>query len=455
MSDTQYSFSKKFVEGELSSGFWNLLMYAITTLNSALIIYYLSVYEYGAYQLILAIIATASSFTIGFFDNLVSVDLTRYLSRGELPFAKKLFREHAALKIILGIVVSLALIAGADLIAVHYGKDIGYLLRIIGFLVVLGVGQSVMRIFFDSNLYFRAMKNSFIGELAKLFILVFFFLTQGLGITQLLLAVAGGQLVSFIFSFSHFWKLYSAKFKGVIAAESGLIKALIKSQGVWLVFRYFLSKISANLRPWVIKFLVSTEAVGLFSFARNIISIVMRLMPLGTFGVLLPRELDNEQRLRYIFVRGVKYSLYLGLIVAPLLFFFFPVLVDLFLPKYSSAMPLLRIFAPILIFYSLYKIFRMTLLALKEHKSLLIRSLDESILTPIFLFILIPIFGIAGAALEWTITYGITTLFFYVYLARQHPHFKIKIRDLLIDKYDLGLLKRFWRRGADFINRRL
>ncbi len=453
MAEDKYSFSDKFIEGEASSGFWNTLLYGLTTLNSFLVVYYLSLYEYGVYQLILSIIATASSFTMGLFDDLVLVDLTRYLGRGELPLAKKLFKEHAAIKAILGFAISLIVIASSSIIAVHYGKDIGYLLRIIGFVLLLGAGQSVMQIFFDSNLYFRAVKYPFVGEAAKLVILIPFFLMGKFGITQLLIAVAGGQLCSFLFSFYHFWKLYRGKFNGIVAVEGGLIKPLIKSRGLWIVLRYFLSRVSANLRPWVIKFLVNTEAVALFSFARNILSIIMRLMPLGTFGILLPRELGNEGRLRYIFSRVIKYSLYLGLIFALGSLFVLPFFVNLLIPKYNAAMFLLRILTPIVVLYSLYKIFRMTLIALKEHKSLLLRSLDESILAPMLLFVLIPIFGIAGAAIEWVVTYGLTTLFFYSALARNYPYFKIKLRDLLFDKYDAGLLKGVWSRGFGFIKK--
>ena len=59
--ENNYSFSKKFVEGEAVSNFWNLAYYGITSLNSFVIIYFLSVYEFGFYQLILSVVAIAES----------------------------------------------------------------------------------------------------------------------------------------------------------------------------------------------------------------------------------------------------------------------------------------------------------------------------------------------------------------------------------------------------------
>ncbi len=448
-----YSFHKKFIEGEYISGFWNIAGYAVTALNSFIIIYFLSLREFGLYQLILSVMAFAESLTAGFLSDLVLTDFSKYIGRGEKGLAKKLFFEYALFKGVLVLVLMAILFFGAGLVSDHYGKDIALFLRVATIALIFRVGLSVQGLFFDGNIYFKAQSVSFLGELAKTFFIIGSVIFYKLGILEIILAYVVGHLFSFIFSSAYFYSLFKKTLAGYRSSQTGsLIRSLLAQYGPWMALRYLLSRIANNIRPWIIGIFLGVEAVGIFSFARNIIAVIARLMPLGTFGLLLPRELGNKQRLRYLFTRMTKYSLFLGLIYAVVSFLVFPLGVKLLFPKYQAAIPIFGIMSIILVLYSFYKMFRMVLVVFKEQKALLLRSIDESLLAPALLFILLPIFGVLGTAIEWVLTYTLTTILFYRYLVKAHPYLSLRAKDLFsFDKHDKEFLIKIFSYSLRFI----
>lgn len=451
MSDN-YSFSKKFLEGETLGTFWNLAFYGIVSLNSFIIVYFLGVYEYGLYQLVLSVGTFAESLTSGFVSDLVQIDIGRYLKIKRFDLAKRLLGEYAFMQLILAVMVTILFIGGATLVANHYGQNIGLFLKITGIALVFRITRSVIDLFFDSSIYFKALSAPVFGETVKLLAMGAMWFWQGLGITQILIAYVVGNFFSFVFSVAVFLRVYRRVFAGVVAVRESLIKNLFKMYGYLKVLRYFSATIAGNLRPWFIKIFISTEAVGLFVFARNIIAMIVRLMPLGTFGLLLPHELDDKKRLQYLFNRVTKYSVILGIVFTFGSLIFMPVLVNIFFPKYKPALPLFLVMTAIIFLYSFYKVFRMMLTAFKEQKVLVLRSLDESILAPLLLLFLLPVFGVMGAAIEWVLTYTVTTILFYKYLTKLHPYIFLKLKDILvITEEDKTLVRNIYKDGIKFL----
>ena len=458
MQGNTYSFYKKFVEGEAKSGFWNAALYGVVALNSFVIVYFLSVYEYGVYQLILSVVALAESLIVGMIDDVVFSDLSRYIGNDNNIFAKKLFKEYAWFKIGASIFLAILVILSSSLISAYYGyNDMAYPISLAVTALPFMVSISVMNLFFRSNIYFSYLGASVFGEVFKLIVIFWLWFWQGLGISQILISYLAGLVFSFLFSGFHFIRLYRRVFGDVKGYVHGsLVFKLFKKYGAWVFFRYIIAKIANNIRPWLIKFFVGTEGLGLFSFARNIVAMIMRLLPLGMFGDLLPREIGDKKRVRFLFTRIIKYSAWLSFLCAGASFFILPFLINIFLPKYNLAVPLLKIMMVIVFLYGFYKIFRSTLVVFKEQKTLALRSFDNSVLAPFTLVFLLPLFGVLGAAIEWVITYAVTVILFYFYLIKDYPYLVLKPKELLvIDEYDKLFFMKMRRSVRDFLKNTL
>lgn len=442
-----YSFSKKFLEGEVKSGFWNTASYGITILSSFLIIYFLSVYEYGVYQLIISIIALAESLTIGLIDDVVFSDMSRYFGEKKYNQAKKLFKDYALLRIGSACILTCLIIIFSKIISVHYGYDMSFYISLIALSLPIMTAVSVMNIFFRANVYFSSLGAPVFGEILKLFFILILWFWQGIGLLQVIIAYVIGQFLSFLFLGFHFVKVYRRFKKDSSSSQEEYVsvKKLLRGYGFWIFLRYALAKISANIRPFLIKFFAGTEALGIFSFARNLISMLLRFFPVGTFGDLMPREISDKNRAKFLFVRTLKYSLWISVIFAVLSVSVFPILVREFLPKYELSMTLFKIMIPIILSYGVYKVLRMTLIVLKEQKILAIRSVDNSFLSPLLLVFLLPIFGVNGAGLEWSITYFVTTALFFYSLLNKHKYLSFNIFELFkFDKIDLDFAKNLY-----------
>ena len=453
MQDDKYSFTKKFIEGEAKSGFWSIVLYGIVALNSFSIIYFLSVYEYGVYQLILSVVVMAGSLTAGILEDVVFSDMSRYIGTGEKVLARKLFWEYTLLRIALAVVLMFLLIIFSRMVSAHYGYNIAYSVSLAALALPFLASISAMSLFFRSSICFSALGTSVFGEMSKLVVILLLWFWQGLGITQVLISYLAGQVLSFLFAGAHFLRLYRRIFIRTEGYVSGsLVFKLFKKYGVWIFVRYILAKIAGNIRPWVMKIFISTEAIGFFSFAQSIISMIMSLLPFGMFGDLLPREIRDKKRVRFLFVHVIKYSAWLSLLCAVLSYFLLPPLVNIFLPKYGMAMVLFKFMTPAIFLYGLYKFFRMTLVVFKEQKILTLKSFDNSILTPLTLMFLLPLFGVAGAAIEYVLTYAVTTFLFYFNLVRVHPYLVLRLKELLvIDEYDRMFFMRIYRSAKGYL----
>lgn len=445
-----YSFSEKFVKGETKSGIWNLASYATTLVSSFVILYFLSVYEYGLYQLILSIIALAQSLTGGIFDDLVMSDLCRYLGGKDKKSAKQLFSEYAFSRVTLTVFLSVLIFLGDGLIGDHYNiAGISLFIKMAGIILIFQVIYGVINFFFKANLYFGALGSPVVGEVSRLIAMLFLFQLQGFGMFQVMVAYLVGAVGSLVFSFIHFLRVYKRTFPSTDTKHPRqyLLPGLVKEGGVWLGLRYILSRISNNLRPWIIKLLLGTEYVGIFAFSKSIVSMLMSLLPFGMFQTLFSYELGKKERWNYLYTKMVKYGALAAFLLSILSFVAVPEFITLFLPKYSSAISIFRIMSVTVFMYAFYKIFRMILVSFKDIKTLTIRAFDNSFLSPALLFVTIFFWGGTGIAIEWSLTYAITTIIFYYYLAKKyHPHFQLNLRELVVfDKHDRTFLLKIYR----------
>jgi O-antigen/teichoic acid export membrane protein len=265
-------------------------------------------------------------------------------------------------------------------------------------------------------------------ELSKLALIISFLASGGFGIRELLLAAVGASLMALLFSSFFFIREYRRVFIGVRSASENLLLAAGRRYGMWVSLRYGFGKVSKSARPWLIKFFVNTEAVALYALGVNIISLAQGLMPIGMLGRLLPWELKDSARFRFIFLRSVKYALWIGLAMAVGGAIILPPLITFIFPKYAPAVPVLLALLLTLPFYGVYKIHKSVLGVLREQKVLSLRVMTEAGLVVGLNAILLPLIGIIGVGVEYALTYAWRILFFHRELARRRPELAIKLK---------------------------
>lgn len=435
------SFSRRYLQGESRLQFWNWVATGVGLVNSLIVLAALSVYHFGLYQLILATVAIADSLSTGLFDDIVFNETARGLAEGRARAAKRIYREFAAFKIIAGTVLTALLFFGAEAIGARYGADIGLFVRIASFLILIEAVKASQEIFFTATLSFSGFGIQTVQEVIKLLILIAFLAGSSFGIPQVLAASVGAALASLLASSYFFGREYRRVFGGLTPSAEPLLAQALRRYGWLVAVRYGFSRVTKNVRPWLIKAFLGTEAVAFYALAINLITLAQGFFPIGMVGRLLPWEVGNERRLRFIFARSMKYVLWGGLAAAVAAFFAVPPLVSAIFPKYAQAMPLFRAFLFILPLYGLYKIQKSLLLALREQKILTARLVSEFVLVVGLNTLLLPLAGIFGVAAEYTLTYVWRVGLFWRLLTRSHPGLRFRpLRLLRFDADDRQLL---------------
>ncbi len=446
MPDEQpQSFSQRYVRGEFRAQFWNVVVKGAGLANSFLILTALTVYQFGLYQLVLAAIAIADNLSAGLFDDVVVNDTARGLAEQRHAQAKRLFNEFALYKVIVGAMLTALVFFGAGKIGAYYGKDIAVFLQIASFLIILEVIRAAEDLFFTASRSLSSFAIPAVQEIAKFLLLAGFLFRGTLGIREALQAAVMAAFLALLFASWRFLREYRRAFRGVRAHTHGQLAAAVKSYGTPVLVRYGFSRVTKNVRPWLIKFFVNTEAVALYTLAINLITLAQSVFPITMISRLLPWEAGDERRLAYMFRRSAKYVFWGGTAMAVLGFLFVPPIIAAIFPKYAPAMPLFWVLTATLPFYGVYKIQKSLLLVLREQKILTARLVTESFLVIGLNVALLPIIGVFGTAVEYVATYAWRVLLFQRMIAKAHPGLRLKAASVFtFDADDRRFLARFF-----------
>lgn len=445
-------FSKKVLWGEALIQFWNVAVKGLGLVNSFFILTALSVYQFGLYQLILSALVIADNISAGIFDDVVVNDTARGLAEGKKAEAKRLFSEFAAFEIGIGILLTAVLFFGSNLIAAKYGADIGMFVKIASFIIVFEACKATQDLFFTATVSLAGFSVQAAQELVKLAFLVFFLSRGTVGIREVMIATVGASLVSLAYSSYFFIRAYTKSFAGVVAARGGKLIAVFRTYGIGVFLRYGASRITKNIRPWIIRFFINTEAVAFYTLAVNLITLAQSVFPITMVGRFLPWTARDRERLTYLFSRSIKYAWWGGVFAALIGYLVVPELVIFIFPKYAPAMPLFLALLPILPLYGVYKMHKSLLLVLREQKILTARLVSELFLVSGLDALLLPIMGVVGVGVEYTLTYAWRVTLFHTQLRRAHPELKIKLRSLFrFDREDRILLEKIFAEVTRFL----
>lgn len=454
------SLSVPIVKGSVILGFWNSVAQFVSIFNAFFIIYLLSVYEYGVYQLVFSVVAISRISLAEGLDSVILNDITRELGAKNRFTASRIFFEYILIRVLLGIIGWLILILFSYFAQYYFAPLIIRLFWISSFLIIFYVLQSIVFVFLKANLEFSLLgKFSVISEGIKLVLLIFcFYILNFRGIEMIIVSSLGALGLTVFF---YLWSLFPAIkkwFRDFPRSENLLMKKIIKTYGKWAILTDFFANFQSSLKLWVIKWFLGTEAVAVYNVAESMVGYLSAPIPFKrALGLVIPRIITNRARVSNLFVRGVKYSTIMYLIIAVLGFIFVPIVVNLFLPKYASSLPLFKIMIIVFIFSGMGLMAKTTLFSLRKQKFIFQLSVLKTILILTLNMVFLPVFGILGAAMSYVFSQFILIVIKTLKLREIYKNTPFNFRPLfIIDDYDKLFIRRFYRKGLNYLkNHRL
>lgn len=425
-----YSFSRAVVEGGLWFSGSNAAVRAVGIANTVLVLRILSVYEYGLYHLVLAAYGLASVFFLSGFDQIVLTDLMRAKGAHEIGTVRRIFFEFFVLKIGIGAILFLTVFFGAGAVGSWYGADIAHAVRIISFLFLIVPMERTMNLVFNYHLSFRAMSLYTLAEEAlKLIALLFFIFIAGLGVSGVVLALVSSAAGSFFI----FLPGAAALFRAIPSAQDSFHRSFLlhafTDYGKWAIGFRYLGDFQRNVRPWLIRFFLPTEAVGIFAIAENIYGQIVGLIPMvNVFVPTVAQHIANRtgiRKLLYVCVKyGTPFFMLLGIASVPALW----VLIRVAFPQYAAALPVFYVFLLTAPTAGVSNILVAIFYAQREQRAHFFIMVATVASTLVLGFVLIPMFGVYGMAMEFVISAFFFNLARLWYLFRRYPELRFAPR---------------------------
>lgn len=430
-------------EGTLWTSGGTIILKVIGLVTIFLILHRLSVYEYGLVQLVLSIIPLFSIFVLPGMSSVVVADMGVARGKGDHGEVRAIFLNYFLLQSLLAVCAWAIVFFGADIIANYYKGQVSGLLKIISFSFLIspfrGSIQIALRVylkFFQQSLY------TVIEEFLKLLLVVLFFFVFHISVPGVLLAAVFAEAFTVLIMSIPFFKIYHDFSKAPILEKKAFWN-LLYFHGKWGLFTSYLNSFGQNMRLWIIKFILGTEAVGLFSVASGLLSHTASLIPIsGILAPIIPQYVEQKERFYRLVTKGVKYQLLSSVVVGIVAFFVFPLFIVLLFPNYAQSMPLFKIMIFAIIPMSFGTI-TSAFFALKAQKNLFYATLYRTVLIIIFSPLFIVLFGLPGVAYELILTLSLFAMERIVVLRKLLPDIKIDLRSFfLVDNEDRFLLQR-------------
>ena len=419
------------VDGVLWSSGSSVAVKVIGLVTSFTIISVLSVHDYGLYQLALAAYGIVLSFFFSGFDQVALTEIMRARGVGDERRADGLFNEFMLWKVVAGVVLFLLLIAGANFADYWYQENIASLLRILSILIPVIACERVLNMIFNMHLSFRAISLFTLAEeSAKLIFLAFLLFAANLGVEGVIIATTLGTTTAFLIFLPVGLRLYVPRFSSGLSPVGIGLGGIFLVQGKWAVGYRYLNDFQRNIRPWLIKTFISTEAVGIFSLALNLYGNVVGLLPIGSvLGPVTAREAENTERIRRLLLVSLKYGTILFVALGVVAAVGVPLLVEFLFPRYIESIPLFWALLLTIMTSSAAFMFSSLFYGYREQRSGFFIMLVAVFFTLIAGPVLLSVFGIWGITFEFILGAYFFNILRLRYLFGHYPELRIKLRD--------------------------
>lgn len=443
---------------------WNTLAIvgtkSITFATLFIILSRLSLFEYGLTELVLASISVVSLLTLPALIPVAIADIGVEISNRNYARVKGLFLSFSKLHMLLALVACVFASGAAYFGFMVFGTDSVKIFMLAIALVFLGSLRNIYTALMQAHLAFRAQSVfTVLEEVAKLAALLVFVWQLSWGAYGLIAAIVLSKVAVLTLYAPHMRTLYRRW--GSVAPEKRSMLSFITPHARWSVLNNGAGSLVQNVRPWLIKTFLGTEAVALFAVAWGLVLQVMSFVPLSTvISPILPQSMGEPHNFKMLLEKGIRYQLIGNVLAGIGAAAVFPVIVYVLFPAYIPSIPLFWWLLVLLVPIAFDSFFASAFLALKAQKNMFIATTLKLVLT----LVLLPLGALVGSFFGQGL-YGLAAGFMLVqvfYVAeryRQLAHlvlgFKIAPRDFVtFDEYDVVVLNEI-RRKWSFLRRYL
>lgn len=403
----------------------------------------LSVFEFGTSKLVLSVMGVFALFTLPGLTEIVVADMSIEKGKGRLASARNLLNQYFLYNGVLGVVAFLVLFFGAELVADYmHNEYVATLLRVLAFLYLIGPIRSGAYVLWRVQYQFGAQSlHKAFESIAKLVLTVYLLVVLEMNVYGYIIVYVLTDYIGLVPFLPSIVRSYRA-LGGTSETERLSLWQSLLGHGKWAVAQGYLHNLVQSARVWIVKAVLGTEAVGLFSAAYGMYQHVVGTMPLKhVLSSVIPQYDPKLDTFRKLIVKGVKYNVLgvalLGISAAVGV----PVPIHFMMPEYVSAVPLFELLLAGMIPGAASGVFTVVFFALRKQRSMFWVNVALTGVTLVSLPLLLLTFGIYGVAIELFLTSVLFTWERYRRMCSELPDMSLPWRAFFTyDEFDRKIL---------------
>ena len=402
----------------------------LVVFNLFIILRTLSVYEYGLSELVLSVVSMLSILLLPGLGTAIIADMAYEKTRGDASHARSLLIQFYILSFVLGVVAWAVLFFGSGVAADLVGNPtISTFLKIVSFLFLLSPMRMVTTIL--ATVERRFADQAFFGVVEEMFKavgLLFFLVYLGHTVDGLLYASVLGQACAIVVFLPRTFSAFTQ-----LSGRGGSYKFwnILHQHRKWSIAGTYVSSLTQTVQIWLIRMVLGTEAVGLYSVAAGVLSQVSTLLPFGTIlAPIVPAYVHMKNHLCRLIVAALKIQTALAASLYIVTIASLPLFVIIF-PHYRGSAWMIPILLIGLLPLGFLSITGPVFAALKEQRSFVESAGLKLVLTTICFPIGMLVFGLTGLAIANVFVLCVSAVERWMRLSRISPELTIRLSDLI------------------------
>lgn len=394
--------------------------------TSLLKITHLTMFQYGLLTLTVSAVWMVNGIVNIGLQEFVIVDLNKAKGQNDMRAYKSLLVGFMKSNVVLAVAGWALLFFGSAWIASFYHNDIWRYLRLFSFMILVSPFVNLYLVILRTHLQFKTVTWwSVTGSYLNLALIIVLVVVFDQGIYGVLWAELLYHFL-LLMLFAPFVYKHGAYLFTIKRRPGNSIWLHVRDHGKWAMMGNLFSDFSQRLRPWLITFFLSVEAVAVYSVAVNLFSHLQGVAPISkVMAEVFPQHIESKEKLKGLYVRSVKYGLVMYLALGFASIWAVPLFVMWFFPQYVESLLLFFIILMLLPFQSVGTLQNSLLYSLRLQKGQFIIKLLQSVSIIVFSIILLQLFGLIGAAIEFVVGGMLVIVMRYWYLLKKIPYMRI------------------------------
>ncbi|MSR73103.1 hypothetical protein EXS61_00630 [Candidatus Parcubacteria bacterium] len=431
----QHSTTRSIAQGTVIFTLLGILTKFASFFIAIIVLRSLSIHEYGLSELSMTVYSFLGILLLPGISSVIIADMSFCKGQGNMSRAKEIFKRYITLQTMLCIVGFILLFSFSFFAKYFVTSNVSNSLRILSFSFLISPIRMAFTIFFsvEKKFFFQALIG-FCEEFFRLVVVLCVFSFSTFHLESIFWANILGQATALIFLCPLFFMSYRA-WRRVQATNTGCVLESIMAHGKWAVLSTYFNTLGQNIRLWIIKTMLGTPAVSIFSLASTLLAHSQSLFTLSS--VLTPvisEKISNHKVVNIIIAKSIKYQMFVFVCIGLGVFLFMPYVIHFAFPKYTTAISSYNVLLITMLLAPFAVVFTPMFQAAKQQKSLFYTVFVKNISIVLFSFIFLPLFGVIGASIEYLVTLSLYLFVRYFVLKKIYPGFCISWRSFF--EYD-------------------